>query len=300
MDPCRVEDDHSTSGMSCVVGPHGREKQCCCFCSCCSASRCCCCVAVLLPARLPTRRRTTTTLLPPLAAPPRGSPQTTHHAYVLAIPSLVSLLATEVARGSAVLWAVFLLGERGIAVSIIRVDVGVSGRRAAWWQQTLFGVVERSYYNFSSLASRVCYRFSEGFHLSSFLLCFFFRFRFTLLIICCVTWRRRRRRRREREHILVLRGRPLRVVVVVAFFWYGLKARRCWRERVVLLPRGFWFLRSGFFSVFVHSFVPAFKKDTVQGGRYLRCFVSRLVFWSSGWRTPALRFVFGCVWKPVV
>jgi hypothetical protein len=56
---------------------------------------------------------------------------------------------------------VFLLGERGIAVSIIRVDVGVSGRRAAWWQQTLFGVVERSYYNFSSLASRVCYRFSE-------------------------------------------------------------------------------------------------------------------------------------------
>jgi hypothetical protein len=45
-----------------------------------------------------------------------------------------------------------------------------------------------------------------------------------------------------------------------------------------LLPRGFWFLRSGFFSVFVHSVVPAFKKDTVQGGRYLRCFVSRLVF----------------------
>jgi hypothetical protein len=71
----------------------------------------------------------------------------------------------------------FWLGERGVAVSIIRVDVGVSGRRAAWWQQTLCGVVERSYYNFSSLASRVYYRFSEGFHLSSFLLCvcvFFF------------------------------------------------------------------------------------------------------------------------------
>jgi hypothetical protein len=68
----------------------------------------------------------------------------------------------------------FLLGERGVAVSIIRVDVGVSGRRAAWWQQTLCGVVERSYYNFSSLASRVYYRFSEGFHPSSFLLSFFF------------------------------------------------------------------------------------------------------------------------------
>lgn len=73
----------------------------------------------------------------------------------------------------------FWLGERGVAVSVIRVDVGVSGRRAAWWQQTLCGVVERSYYNFSSLASRVYYRFSEGFHLSSFLLCvcvFFFAF----------------------------------------------------------------------------------------------------------------------------
>jgi hypothetical protein len=62
-----------------------------------------------------------------------------------------------------------------------------------------------------------------------------------------------------------------------------------------------WFLVSvRLLLCFVHSVVPAFKQDTVQGGRYLRCFVSRLLFWSSGWRTPVLRFVFGCVWKPVV
>jgi hypothetical protein len=38
-----------------------------------------------------------------LGSPTLWFPQTTHHAYVLAIPFLVSLLATEVARGSAVL-----------------------------------------------------------------------------------------------------------------------------------------------------------------------------------------------------
>jgi hypothetical protein len=96
---------------------------------------------------------------------------------------------------------VFLLGERGVAVSIIRVDVGVSGRRAAWWQQTLFGVVERSYYNFSSLASRVCYSFSEGFHLSSL---FFFSFSFPVhtsdRLLCYV-----KKKKRVRIHTGVTR-----------------------------------------------------------------------------------------------
>ncbi len=49
--------------------------------------------------------------------------------------------------------------------------------------------------------------------------------------------------------------------------------------------KGFFFVTSWFLVsalrlllCFVHSVVPTFKKDTVQGGRYLRCFVSRLFF----------------------
>jgi hypothetical protein len=89
MDPCRVEDDHFRSGMSCVSLAHtGGRNSVCCFCSCCSASCCCCCVAVLLPARLPTRRRTTTTLLPPLAPPLCGS----HKQHTTRMFSLFHLL----------------------------------------------------------------------------------------------------------------------------------------------------------------------------------------------------------------
>ncbi|CAK9865526.1 unnamed protein product [Sphagnum jensenii] len=103
MDPCRLEDDHFTSGVSCVVGPTREEET----------------VLLLLlllfsvallllcctVASGPSAHTATDydEVAATVASPTLWFPQTTHHAYVLAIPSLVSLLATEVARGSAVL-----------------------------------------------------------------------------------------------------------------------------------------------------------------------------------------------------